>query len=428
MRVGHGSAPLPVPDGTPLGGYADRAGSSSGVLDELQVDCVTFDGRFALVVAEVVCINEDLAADVRVAVGLEEVWVCATHTHSGPDIGCVPGGGATPPAWRERIASAAAAAASAALDAELECAAELHTGELHGIGSPRGDDTAAARVSLDAIEFLTADGALRGVLAVVPVHPTVLPATSTAVSGDLTAATRRAVHARLGMPWTVVATGAGGDISTRRTRRAQTREECERLGTDTAAQLAALLDTPATPLWPADAADWSARRRAVSLPVREQDPAELGALRERLEREQTALAAAPDSVAAFDAGAPSRPDTAPLAPAARTLATALQGIDIAQRRPAWGAELPVALSAARLGRLRLLGIGGEPFHSFADDLRGADPTVVLGYCNGHVGYLPDAAAYAHAGYEVLSSPFGPDAAAATVAALNHLTPTTRRTQ
>lgn len=87
MRVGHGSAPLLVPDGTPLGGYADRAGSSSGVLDELQVDCVTFDGRFALVVAEVVCINEDLAADVRVAVGLEEVWVCATHTHSGPDIG-----------------------------------------------------------------------------------------------------------------------------------------------------------------------------------------------------------------------------------------------------------------------------------------------------------------------------------------------------
>jgi hypothetical protein len=61
--------------------------------------------------------------------------------------------------------------------------------------------------------------------------------------------------------------------------------------------------------------------------------------------------------------------------------------------------------------------------------RCADLAVVLGYANGHVGYLPDEDAYSEAGYEVLSSPFGPAAAATTVAALIDLLPdpTSRRT-
>jgi hypothetical protein len=48
--------------------------------------------------------------------------------------------------------------------------------------------------------------------------------------------------------------------------------------------------------------------------------------------------------------------------------------------------------------------------------------VVLGYANGHAGYLPDAAAYATTDYEVLSSPLAQDAAATAVAALIDLIP------
>jgi neutral ceramidase len=431
VRVGHGSALLPVADGSAMGGYVDRPGPSSGVLDELQVDCVTVrgaGGRLVLVVAEVVCVNVDLAAEVRRrvrealagAVGpVVDVWACATHTHSGPDVGCVAGGGPTPVAWRRRIADAAVEAARAAVAAERECAGRLHAGELRDVGSRRGHERAEHRVSVDVVSCVDADGAVEGVLAVVPVHPTVLPAGSTLVSGDLAAAIRAALRRRLTSPhapWVVVATGAAGDISTRRTRRAQTPQECRRLGEQAAEQIVTLMRTAPTNVWDAAADDCSSRRRTVALPVRRQDPADLQALRETLEERHAAQLR--DGATA----------------SARSLETALQGVEVARSHDGWAGldAIDVSLSAARLGRLCLFGIGAEPFHGLGDDLRSrcADPAVTLGYVNGHVGYLPDADAYSEPAYEVLSSPLPRDAAATTVASLLDLLPdpTPRRTE
>ncbi|WP_346127107.1 hypothetical protein [Nonomuraea roseola] len=98
MSVGYGSAGLTVPEGMPMGGYLDRQGPSAGTLDPLEVSAVTWsDGerRFALAVADLVCVNDDLAERARRAAGCE-LWLAATHTHAGPETGCVPGGGPTP--------------------------------------------------------------------------------------------------------------------------------------------------------------------------------------------------------------------------------------------------------------------------------------------------------------------------------------------
>jgi hypothetical protein len=249
------------------------------------------------------------------------------------------------------------------------------------------------------------DDRLFGVLAVVPVHPTVLPASSTAISGDLASAIRTSLRAALGSPWVVVATGAAGDISTRWTRRAQTADECRRLGGAAAGQIAALMQSAATPIWERGTTAVAAARHRLALPARAGgDADQVAGLRAELEDEH-----------ARDLR---RGATA----AARTIETTLQGLDVAQaRRPARAVPLP--LSAARLGRLALLGIGAEPFHSFGEALRArCAPSVVLGYANGHAGYLPDAAAYATTGYEALSSPFRRDAEATAVAALIDLLP------
>jgi neutral ceramidase len=419
MKVGHGSAALPVGDGTPMGGYADRRGGSSGVLHELRVDCVCMRGaagRFVLVVAEVVCVNDDLASEVRGRVRhalaasgepVVDVWVCATHTHSGPDVGCVAGGGPTPPQWRRAIGDAAVEAVRVAVASERERSGRLHTGVLRGIGSPRGRREGDHRVSVDVVSCVDAHGALRGVLAVVPVHPTVLPASSMAISGDLAAAIRASLRRRLGAPWVVVATGAAGDISTRHTRRAQTSDECQRLGSEAAEQIAALMRTPPTALWQGDGGALAATRDSVAMPARHQDRADLQAMRERLEEEHA------------------RECEGGTKATARIVETALQGVDVAEAGERVG-SITLPLSAARLGRLALFGIGAEPFHSFSPQLRDrcAGPSIVLGYTNGHVGYLPDAAAYDMdaAGYEVLSSPLPAEAAAATVASLIELLP------
>ncbi len=406
MRVGYGAAALPVPDGTRLGGYAARAGASSGVLGPLQVHCIRL-GDFALIVADVLCVNEDVAATVRRALGAD-AWVCATHTHAGPDVGCVPGGGPTAGPWRSRIGAAAVDAASAAIGGRRDLAGRLHSGVLRGIGSRRGEADSAARVSVDVLSFVDAGGRLQGVLAVVPVHPTVLPASSVAISGDLAAAIRTALARELGAPWVVVATGAAGDISTRRTRRAQTPAECRRLGAEAAHQIAVLMRGDPAPLWPIGPAATATARRRVLLPARRDDRAGLGALRARLEQQHAGAA-----------------DVA----TARTLETTLQGVAVAAARPA-ARTVPLMLSAARLGRLSLHGIGGEPFHSLGEALRARStgPSVLLGYANGHAGYVCDAAAHATAGYEALSSPFRRDAGELAVEALIDLEADLRRTE
>jgi hypothetical protein len=405
-----------------MGGYAARQGGASGLLDPLQVDCLTFagaDGRFVLIVAEVLCVNEDLAGDVRrrVTAALAadgtptvDVWACATHTHAGPELGCAAGGGHTPAPWRSRIGEAAVGAARGAVASERECAGTLRTGDLRDIGSPRGSIGEAATVCADVLTCRERDGRLSGVLAVVPVHPTVLPASSRAISGDLTGAVRRSLRVRLrgqGAPWVVVATGAAGDISTRRTRREQTPAECARLGDAAAAQLAALLAAPGTDVWEAGSGAAVAARRRLTLPARAHDADQLHRLRATLEDEY-----ARERRHGASAGA-------------RPLETALQGVDVAERHERSGGEtVALSLSAARVGRLGILGIGAEPFHSLAGDLRERcdDPALVLGYANGHAGYLPDAAAFRTTQYEALSSPLHPTAAATTVASLIELQP------
>ncbi|SEF13424.1 hypothetical protein [Jiangella alba] len=421
MRAGHGSVPLPVPDGTPLGGYAARVAPSDGALAPLRVDCVSIAAgadRFLLVVAELAGVNTDLVAEIRrrtlsvpaprvgtlpggaghaypiaAPVG-DAVWVCATHTHSGPDVGTQAGGGTTPATWLAAVAAAAAEAARLAVANETECVAAHHDGVLDGVGSRRGADDGDRRVPVDVLRFGPA-GAPAGVLAVVPVHPTVLPASSSVVSGDLTAWIRDELRARLGgSPWVVVATGAAGDVSTRWTRTEQTAGEGRRLAALAADQLAALVATPGR-AWSADDGI-DAARATLPLPVRHDDRDRLAGLRAEFTGRLAGLADGD--------------------PSGRAAVTALQGVEAAAGRSG-AATVPLELAAVRLGGLTLQGIGGEPFLSLRDV---AAPSVLLGYANGYAGYLPAAADFATPGYEVLISPFRPDAAERAAGVLHEL--------
>jgi neutral ceramidase len=308
------------------------------------------------------------------------------------------------------------AAARSATRAERECSGALHRGDLIDVGSVRDRERGDARVPTELVACRADDGSLVGVLAVVPIHPTVLPAPSTLVSGDLLGTIRRCLCRRLrdpDGPWVTVALGPAGDISTRRTRRAQTPAECRRLGDLAAQQLEALLATSSIPVWSTQEDGAHVARRTLELPVGERDPAAIGALRARLGAERERLLASGDLAAA------------------RTAETALQGVAIAERSAdGQRGALHLSLSAARLGELALLGVGGEPFLSFGDELRArcGAPTLVLGCTNGHVGYLPDAAAAGTDTYEALASPLAPGAAEAAAAALAELVPRPRRNE
>ena len=405
LNVGFGTSALDVGEGTPMGGYAFRSGASVGTLDPLRITALTwYDGsrRAALVLMDTICVNSDLTRAVRAALAdVDLVWVAASHTHAGPETGCVPGGGPTPAGWLEWLTTGAVAAVNRARATETGSHGRVCTGTVDGVGAVRSDTAGDALVPVDLIEVSSA-GRRSGLVVVLPVHPTVLPAENLLVSADLTGAVRRALSARVGpRVWVAVATGAAGDISTRHTRQGQDTGELDRLGGLVADHCLELLGGPAAAGW-STGSRLSWRGRTVEL--RPKARADGGAL-------VTAASAA--------------------------LADARSGGDPAAVRVAEGnldgarltaiVEPPDRIDAEvgvlRIGRLTLTALPGEPFLATAEELRGdrVDPMIVLGYANSYPGYLPPAAAYDSSGYEVLAAAVAPGSAEQVARAAAELT-------
>lgn len=380
MKVGFGTTVLSVPRGTLMGGYAFREGVSGDTLDELRITAITWhDGthRAALALADVICVNADLTRAVRAAVSdVDALWLAASHTHAGPDTGCVPGGTATPARWLSRVTNGVVRAVDEAKSAEVATSGRAYNGMLAGVGTVRSQAADPALVPLDVIEVIAGDSRV-GVVVVLPVHPTVLPAENLLVSADLTGAVRHALTERLGgATWVAVATGAAGDISSRHTRRGQDPAELARLGAVVADRCLELLAGPVTGGWtPGTTVTWRSR----NLSLRPKPPVDASAL----------VAAAADTV---------REAADPVA--ARIARGNLHGARLAAELAPPVTDIEAEVAALRIGGLTLAALPGEPFLGPAQQLR---PALVLGYANAYPGYLPPAEAYQTAAYEVLAA-------------------------
>ncbi|GAA1982797.1 hypothetical protein [Amycolatopsis minnesotensis] len=399
--IGHGSVVVEVPDGTLMGGYAARIGGSTGTLDPIEVHAVTVsDGerRFFWLVGDLPAVNTDLAsAVIGKLAGLhrtdpELVWFGATHTHAGPDVGCRPGGGRTPREWAPVLLAAGERAAALAVASEAAVDLTVHKGRIGGVGGQRSGPDPSRDVPVTVLAARRGTAVL-GALVVLPVHPTVLGADNLLASADLAGAVRRALAARAG-GWAVVATGAAGDVSSRAHRRAQTPAEVHRLGALAADQLAAILGEPGVPIDLGPGSLAGARNWSLPLPDRTAEPApDLNALRARL-------------LSARGGGDPV---------AVRGAETAVQGAELASTARVRGTS--VVVGAVRLGGLRLVSMGAEPYSALeaavAAGLPG--PVALVGYTNGYLGYLPTRAAYGTGVYEVNISPVAEGAAELAVA-------------
>jgi hypothetical protein len=352
-----------------MGGYLDRPGPSTGVADPLAAHVITvFDGsrRLAFVVLDVVCVNADLTDAVERELGaldIDDTWVCATHTHSGPETGCVPGGAETPAPWPEVVTAAARSAAHDAIATETPATIGASVVSVSDVGSVRSKLGAVRPVPVDVVAFRGTDDELTGVFAVLPVHPTVLSASSTVVSADLTGAVRRALTDRLGV-WAVVATGAAGDISTRGVRIAADLGECARLGNVVAEQVACAL-----PLACAPGAVRTTRADTKVVPT------------------QTELV------------------TTSTGPVATRQEETLRQARRLRAQLSWPDQpMPATVRAAALGDVGLVGVPGEPFLALRERVDG----ILLGYVGGYLGYLPTEAAFAgEPTYETVISPIAP---------------------
>jgi neutral ceramidase len=354
--------------------------------------------RFVLVTADVAAVDASLADEVAAAAGLEraELALSASHTHSGPagvvsrlhpaDADCLDRD------LRSQFIATAAEAIETARAGMESVDLVVGVAVTHGIAANRNDPIGPFDPRLTVLASRRGDGSFQGLICHFACHPTILGARNRLVSADFPGALRQKLNFALDRdrpaPVVLFVNGAAGDVSTRFTRRAQDAGEVSRIG--------AALATAAV--------------QALENASPHTGPIRYGRTTVRLSRR----ARRPIKSSVVAAGTGSDHEAAGhMSPAQlRVTETRAQGaalLESLSRIPDTAIPNELALEAWALGDVVLLGVPGELFASLGSRIgsASADPTLILGYTNGYVGYLTDIAAHELQTYEALASPFDP---------------------
>ncbi|MEN0022921.1 MAG: neutral/alkaline non-lysosomal ceramidase N-terminal domain-containing protein [Microbacterium sp.] len=383
VPVGCAVAAVDVPDGTPMSGFAARSSGSTGVHDPLTVRALVID-TVALVTVDCCALHERTCASVRddlLADGIvTEIVLHATHTHAGP---CISHErlGVEAPGLRVEVERSIVDTVRSAAAARVPCT--LVYAEAHGAGVARNRRHLEREIDppVQAVGF-DREGRRVATLVSYPCHPVVLDGDNTLISGDFVAPLRERIEAQHPGSVCVFATGAAGDVNTGHRAESsfvgggagRTFAEAGRVGGVLAAALSSV--DPA----PIDAGPVGFASAGVTLDIAAESDDTVALQVEGWQRE---IADGTGRSALLD-----------------------RWLRWARERPSSPASSWVGrVSVISCGALRIIALPGEPFLSAADRLRaGHDgPTIVLGYCDGVPGYLPDESAYALGGYEVVDA-------------------------
>jgi neutral ceramidase len=431
LHAGAVRVKLEPPLGIAMAGYGRRTGRASGVHDDLAAQAIVIsDGttRAAIISVDVLAIGARIADDIRTAVAAatgiraDAVMVCATHTHSGPifNIFATPkpdakAGDDRDLAWERALPRTIARAAIDA-NSRLE-PATMRFGRGHfTLGTNRrlrradgsiqlaANYAGIAESELMALGFYSANGRALAFVFTYPCHGVVLCEDNLLYSRDWPgfaldeiAATEEGDGAIA-----IFLQGATGNIDPRSRGSFEVASEYGRAAgravLDGLRGQPALEDEPlaitrtplALKLRDLDARLAEAHRCVAQTKASlENHRAGLGFQLKRL-RDQHELSLA--HLAALEGlEEQNRRD---------------RRVDLARR------EIKTAMTILTIGGVAIVGIPGEPFVEFALALKANSwfsHTLVVGYCNDLIGYIPTREAYAEGGYEVETARVGEDA-------------------
>lgn len=415
MKAGVNAVTITPPIGTYMAGYGARSGPARGIHDDLFGRCLVLEdtsGAAALIVVDALQLPKAFTDHVRLQVAhrtgipRDYILVCATHTHSGPDMEgrYTPGGQdhSLMEVWQRALVGCAEAAWRARQDA----AVGIGVGSIQGIGvNRRTPDGQPVDPMVGVVSARGLDGGLLGVLINYTCHLVVLGGDNLLFSADYPGYTIRAIEASAGANAVVMFTnGAEGDVNTGHSADlsgigapipGRTFERAQRLGRRLAGEVFKVLSGSSAPL----PGPVRATVEEVTLPFR--DIASV-------DRAEAALAATEREVSRLTAaGAGSE---------ARTSAMIRRfhaEVDLGVARQRAGETAPGLvgeLQAIRVGDLALVGIPGELFVELGLAIKAGSPfnyTLLFGLANGSVGYLPTREACQAGGYEAVATRFAP---------------------
>jgi hypothetical protein len=410
--VGFAQADISCAVGTPLGGNARTDKAARGVHDPLHATVAVFlgEGREHVMVGLDLLsppshLVDAIASAIESATGIPAscVFVSATHTHSGPDVGrghSMDRHDYTPvDEWERAALSLIAAGAAEAQRNAVPAGMRVATGEVHGLsfnrrlihrdGSTRmnwegvpPEDVLGARGPIDpgllVLAFHDEAGAPLGAVLHFTLHPAILVGHEWLVSADYVAEASDAVSRALDGTPVLFLNGALGNINHldfRDDGRAIGFSESARVGTALGRAAVEAIDGAGGP----EALD-VVRSRELTVTLEQRTVG-----REHLEAAQALLAASCGDVEALD-GIPPEAYAQWAVTAGRRLTPLLD----------------VRIAILQLQGVVLVYVPFEVFVEFGLLLRDAFPgrlVKVVSPANGYFGYLPTAVAFAEGGYE-----------------------------
>jgi hypothetical protein len=402
LCLGYAGREITPPVGIHMGGYWGRKSGATQVHDALWAKVLVFscgEEKAALAALDLVGLDAQTVQQLRQRIEGETgipapgVMVCCSHTHAGPLTMAFRGMGEMDLGYLERVKEAVAELAAEAVGQRWP-ARLLYARVPVQIGVNRRQSRQGATVIgqnpegpvvayAHLLRFAGREG--RGaVLFSHACHPVVLGSANHSLSGDFAGAAVRHFEAQTGQAALFV-NGACGDINPR--KQGGTFADVEELGKELAQAVAGGLDQAQE----VEVRGVSHALEKVPLPLLEPPPRLL------LEAEKLALQLKAELGKLAQSG---QDQWAQRVPRAR-LEWAQELLERVRRGQAKDQHQPFEIQGIALGELVLLGMEGEIFARYQLDLEQAGPpTLLCGYANGCIGYVPTADEYRRGGYEV----------------------------
>lgn len=397
LRAGAARVNITPYMGINLSGFGNRTKGSVGVYDDLYAKALVMDNeniKIGVVSCDLLNLDESSVASIRekahklTGIDGENILISTTHTHSGPLVSPLRGFGALDREWvnvlEKKIAGAVAIADSKLQEASI--GAGKGRAEINVNRRQRRDDRVVLGVNpAGAIDYelgvVRIDDLNRRPLCIIAnyaCHPVVLGGDNYLISADYPGCAMTLVERVYGGD--IVAmfiNGTAGDLNP---LGRGTFHEVERAGTILGAEVLKVCEGIDT----SPGAELRAAKEKVDLKSGEL-PSEAG-LEDIIRRRKSEIAA---SGREYDPGREI------------VLAWAEDALMMV-RRGRKNAIVPVEVQVLRLGDIVLAGIPGEVFVEIGLGIKEGSPyehTLVAGYTNGCIGYMPTKKAFQEGGYE-----------------------------
>jgi len=393
---------ITAPIGLAMAGFEEREHGSTGILNPLQASVLVLacdKSKVAIVTLDVGGIDNNLVKEVRERVSAKTdidsaaIMICATHTHSGPTASRLGVGSMFPmenvtPADEHYYANLIETLAGAIIwvnDELEEATISSFQTELLGIGSNRIEHSRYCNNNLTVLKVENKNGELLSILCHYACHPTILNYENFLYSGDYISFYREALRKIYPQAGLLFVQGCAGNVSTRHYRKGFGQAEAARMGKILAGGVLRAL-MMADPL-PVDSLSFAIE--PLELKVRDFDSEEVCLAKIKFAEDEMARLKAENAPVNIQ----------------RTAYVEWQGATRYYRRAKKinSDKIASEMQVLKIGNWQIISTPGETFGEIglAISKLSATPTIVSGYTNDSVSYIPTKETYDNpVGYEV----------------------------